>query len=186
MADYKRIPDGVIKIPVPNVQQTTKFSCGAAVVQAVCCYFGVGPDDQDEYMEKLGTDPDGGTAPADIISFLKDHSLRAKAIKEMSLDDLKAYLESGRPVICAMQAYGTKRDYKRGLSGHYIVAIGYDRKHIYFEDPSAQGRRVFLPNAEFEERWHDYDKYGNQYTHLGIVVWKKGNFKYLHKAKKLD
>src|ERR1022692_2176214 len=56
--EYKKISDGVIKIPVPNVQQTTNFSCGAAVVQSIMSYFGVGPDSQEEYMKGLSTSKD--------------------------------------------------------------------------------------------------------------------------------
>lgn len=186
VAEYKRIPKGVIKVPVPSVQQTTNFSCGAAATQSVCCYFGVGPDEQDEYMEKLKADPDGGTAPADIVQFCKDHGLTARAIENMTTDDLIWYLEKGRPVICAMQAYGTKKDYKNRKSGHYVVAIGYDKKNIYFEDPMSTGRRAFLSIEEFAERWHDHDKHKNEFKHLGIVVWKRGRASSAHEAKKLD
>lgn len=186
MPEYKRIPKGVIKVPVPNVQQTTNFSCGAAATQSVCCYFGVGPDEQDEYMQKLKAVPDGGTAPADIVKFCKDHGLTAKAVENMTTDSLVAEIEKGRPVICAMQAYGTKKDYKNWTSGHYVVAIGYDKKNIYFEDPMSTGRRAFLSIEEFAERWYDYDKHGKEYHHLGIVVWKRGRAKASHEAKKLD
>jgi predicted double-glycine peptidase len=186
VSEYRRIPDGVIKIQVPNVQQTKNFSCGAAATQSVCCYFGVGPENQEEYVKRLKTEPNGGTAPADIVKFCKSHNLSVKKVVDMTVDQLTGYLESGKPVICAMQAHGTKKDYKNWTSGHYVVAIGYDDKHIYFEDPMSTGRRMFLPIHEFEERWHDYDKHGNEYDNLGIVVWKRGHPGYPHKAKKMD
>lgn len=186
VAKYKKIPKNVIKIPVPNVQQTTKFSCGAAVTQSVCCYFGVGPDEQNEYMERLHAVPDGGIAPTDIVKFCKDYGLCADAIENMTTEQLIEYIEKGRPVICAMQAYGTKKEYKNWSSGHYVVAIGYDKKNIYFEDPMSTGRRVFLAIDEFAERWHDYDKHNKEYNHLGIVIWKRGCTSVLHEAKKLD
>jgi predicted double-glycine peptidase len=186
MAEYKRIPKGVIKVPVPNVQQTTDFACGAAVTQSVCCYFGVGPDDQAEYMRKLKAEPDGGTSPDEIVKFCKSEGLTAKAIENMSIDDLVGYIGKGRPVICAMQAYGTKTDYKKCISGHYLVAIGYDKKNIYFEDPKSTGRRAFVSRDEFSDRWHDYDKYEQEYYHLGIVVWKRGQTVSSNEARKLD
>ncbi len=186
MSEYKRIPKGVIKVPVPNVQQTTNFSCGAAATQSVCCYFGVGPEEQDDYMEKLKVEPNGGTAPDDIVKFCKDHGLNAKAITNMTIDDLIGHVGKGKPVICAMQAYGTKKDYKNRNSGHYVIAIGYDKKNIYFEDPMSTGRRAFLSIDEFTERWYDYDKHQNEFKHLGIVVWKRGRSRSSHEAKKLD
>lgn len=185
VAEYKRIPDGVIKVPVPNVQQTKNFSCGAAATQSVCCYFGVGPDDQEEYIKKLNTE-EYGTAPADIVKFCKSHGLSVKKVVNMTVEQLTGHLDAGKPVICAMQAYGTKKDYKHWRSGHYVVAIGYDAKHIYFEDPMSAGRRMFLSISEFEERWHDYDKHGTEFDNLGIVVWKRGHPGYTHKVKKLD
>lgn len=186
LGKHRKIPDGVIKIHLPNVQQTTNFSCGAAVTQAICFYYGVGPDKQEEYMKKLGTKPNQGTAPADICDFVRKYGLQSKAFDKMSFEHLKEFIDQEKPVICAVQAYGSKKDYKKSLSGHYVVAIGYDKKHIYFEDPSSQGRRTYLPIEEFEDRWHDADKHGTSYHGLGIVIWKRGKGTYLTKAARMD
>lgn len=186
MAEYKLIPENAIKINLPNVQQSTWFSCGPACVQSVMAYFGVGPDEQDEYVERLKAEPYGGTAPNDIVNFCKEYGLSVKLVKNMKIEALVNFLEKGRPVICAIQAYGTKKDYKNWIKGHYVVAIGYDKKHIYFEDPLITGKRAFVPIDEFIDRWHDYDKHGNEYQNLGIVIWKRGKNGHIHRAKKLN
>jgi predicted double-glycine peptidase len=155
------------------VQQTTDFSCGAAAVQSVCNFFGLGPDSQDEYMKKLGTNHKNGTEPTNMVDFLRSCGLYAKPIDGMTIEQLKDYIDQERPVICAMQAWGTKKEYKQGTSGHYVVAIGYDARNLYFEDPSSTGLRTFLPIKEFENRWFDYDIDGNELNQFGIVVWKR-------------
>lgn len=55
--------------------------------------------------------------------------------------------------------------------GHYVVAIGYDEKYIYFEDPSILGGIGYIPKSEFLRRWHDYDMdITNKYIHYGMSI----------------
>ncbi len=176
---FARIRFGAIKVPLPNVQQLDDFTCGAAAFQAVCCYFGVGPDDPDEFVKILHTSQKAGTKPEEIISWATNFGLCAEAVVDMSIDDLKRHLDAGQPVICSMQAYGPtskrrteytvrKKGHYLDLDGHYIVAIGYDDKNFYFEDPSLAGRRGFIPIEEFDKRWHEDDS-GHK-VHLGLVI----------------
>ncbi len=174
-----RIPDGAIKIPIPNVQQMEDYTCGAAAFQAVCCYFGVGPSDADDYVELLKSDPKSGTKPEEIVNWARKFGLTAACVENMSDAELKEHLDAGRPVICSVQAYGkapwrieqytAKEDgHYLDLDGHYIVAIGYDDENYFFEDPSLAGRRGFIPIAEFGNRWHEDDS-GHK-MRLGIVI----------------
>jgi ABC-type bacteriocin/lantibiotic exporter with double-glycine peptidase domain len=41
--------------------------------------------------------------------------------------------------------------------GHFVVLVAMDGGHAYFMDPSASAGYGFIPLAELEERWHDYD-----------------------------
>jgi len=190
MAESRKVKDHVIKINMPSVQQRNNYSCGAAVVQAICKYYGVGPDWYEEYIDRLGTDPEDGTQPDRMIEFMREHGLQARLEQNMDLQKLKTFIDQGKPVIVMLQAYGSKKAYKKDESGHYVVAIGYDRKHIYFEDPSSAGVRTFLPNEEFEDRWHDRGEEGENkqgyYYHAGIVVTKKGVRKPSVQTKLMD
>ena len=61
-ANYRAIPAGAIRIDLPNATQVTDYTCGASALQAICSYFGVGPEDEWDYesdmrMPKTGADP---------------------------------------------------------------------------------------------------------------------------------
>jgi predicted double-glycine peptidase len=161
------------------VQQSTDYTCGAAALQAVCCYFGVGPSDPDDYVRLLKTTAKSGTKPEEITKWATDFGLCAERVENMSDEELKRHLDAGEPVICSMQAYGPDRkrieEYTAKTSGHYldkdghyIVAIGYDDQNFYFEDPSLAGRRGFIPIEEFGRRWHENDS-GHK-MRLGLVI----------------
>lgn len=67
---------------------------------------------------------------------------------------------------------GRKKEWKNDWTdGHYVVAIGYDRGKIYFEDPYAY-ERTFLSFRELNDRWHDVAG-GNIYNHFGIALYGK-------------
>jgi predicted double-glycine peptidase len=178
---FARLRYGAIKIPLPNVQQSTDYTCGAASFQAVCCYFGVGPSDPDDYVEILEVSQKNGTKPEQIEKWATNFGLIVERHEKMTDDELKRHLDAGHPVICSMQAYGPTptriKQYtaKKGghyldLDGHFIVAIGYDDENFYFEDPSLAGRRGFIPIAEFSGRWHENDS-GHK-VRLGLAIYK--------------
>jgi hypothetical protein len=56
-----------------------------------------------------------------------------------------------------LQAYRTSSHQYENLQndGHYVVAIGNEKRRIIFEDPSAYVR-TWLADAELNERWHDH------------------------------
>jgi uncharacterized protein YvpB len=93
----------------------------------------------------------------------------------MSIADLKALLDKKFPVIVLLQAWSEhKMDYRNAWSeGHYVVAVGYDAKNIYFMDPSTLGNYAYIPEKEFVDRWHDTDG-KEKLRHFGMVV-TKGN-----------
>lgn len=57
---------------------------------------------------------------------------------------------------------------KDSVDGHYVVAIGYDRRNIYFEDPY-KFVRTYLSFEELEIRWHSIDE-GKKYLKWGMAV----------------
>ncbi len=178
-----------IKVDLPSVRQGDDYDCGAAIFRAVCEHFEVGPEKQADFIKACKTTESGGTRPADMIRCAGRFGLNAKSKSGMSIEDLKSFLDMGRPIICPIQAYGDDDDYHEDGSGHYLGAVGYDEKHIYFEDPSMKGTRGFLPYKEFEKRWHDKDADGAVYEKYGIVIWKQSgegtDREYLAQAKKI-
>ncbi len=189
MREAKHVADDSIYVDLPSVCQQTGYTCGAASLRAVCKYFKVGAKAERDYARKLDTDPEGGTAPRDIIQTCKDWGLSVRAKEHMTLQQLKNHLKKGVPVICAMQAWGSPKQYREDESGHYVVAIGFDNKNVYFMDPAMHsGNRGFLPDEVFLRRWHDIDKHGKHFQQLGIAIWKPEPDKEeqeLHKAKKI-
>lgn len=170
----KTIPPLSIKTNVRNDAQDTNYSCGAAVLSNICQYFNVGPKDEADFIKIVASDPEEGTTPQNIVRGARACGLHAEIQENMSLAALLKYLDRKIPVICNIQAWGNKNEkYSKAESGHYVVAIGYDHKHIYFQDPSVHHKRGFLTPQEFLQRWHDEDQ-GHHYVRLGIPVWKTG------------
>ena len=162
---------------VPDVQQTTAYSCGASALQAVLYYWGIVRTER-TLMTELGTTPDLGTHPSNIVSVASDnYNLYADRRNDLTIADLEEGISEGFTIIVDIQAWrdGTGSWDDTWEDGHYLVFIGYDDENLYFEDPVLFGTRASIPRAEFESRWHDYE--GETYAtateinyHLGIFI----------------
>lgn len=148
--------DGTELLDVPDVRQGDSYSCGAACLWAVCQYFGVGPETEEEFIDLLGTNPVDGTAPEQLLDLAGELSLGTGTIENDAADfvGLAAALKAGHPVICDAQADDS------GDSGHYVVAIGLSKASVYVMDPLAGRKRI--GRKRFAARWHDgaYQGYG--------------------------
>jgi predicted double-glycine peptidase len=178
---YRPIPENALRIPVPDTTQQTDYSCGASSLQAIAKYFGVGPDDEQEFVRDIGLDHRVGSHPDQIETTAKRYGLRCRPYPGMSLSELHAELRSGHPVMLMIQAWGRqrigtrmrpRRRYKKWWKdGHWVVAIGFDEEAIFFEDPSLQAVRGYLRNEELETRWHDTARHGRHTEHFGLAIW---------------
>lgn len=179
-----------VRIPLPKVQQVSDYDCGPASLRAICQYYKVGPESHKDFIKECETSKKYGTRPEDLIRIAKKYGLDAKEHYEMSIKQLQGYLDSGKPVIVTIQAWGDKKYYDKLESGHYAVAIGYDDEKIYFEDPSVHRRkRGELMKDEFLDRWKDKKRDGEILNQYGIVIWKKENDKdsdELSSSRKID
>jgi predicted double-glycine peptidase len=175
-AKYKAIPEGAIKVPLPDTRQSEDYSCGASALQAVSGYFGVGPEEEEDYVRDLRMDTRIGSHPFQIIRAAKKYGLRVSEKEGMTVNEVKAYLDRGKPVMLMIQAWRdsqTQKSYKKEWGkGHWVVAIGYDRAGMYFEDPSLAAIRGFISYAELKERWHDTGPKNRRMNHYGLAVWK--------------
>ena len=163
---------------VPDVRQSTGYSCGAAALQAVLAHWGIS-EREDRLMARLHTTPEQGTHPDDIVRGAREFGLRAELREDLGLADLESALAAGSTVIVDLQAW---RDGDATAwtelwdDGHYMVLIGMDGRNLYFEDPSLLGSRGYIARAEFLDRWHDYegdeplDPGDRKYVHAAIFI----------------
>jgi uncharacterized protein YvpB len=113
-----------------------------------------------------------GTSVVNMLETLKKHGLKTEA-RGMTFEDLKKYLKQEIPVILLLQAWSKKGvDYKNDYhDGHWVVAIGFDKNKIFFEDPYAF-ERTFLSKPKLKERWHAQEG-RKKFLNLGIAVFGK-------------
>jgi|LSQX01.2.fsa_nt_gb predicted double-glycine peptidase len=134
-------------IPVKSVKQNHNYDCGAAALKSISHYYGISLGKEREFIKLCDTGKRKGTHPDDIVRAANALGLKAKLRSHMTLQSLKSLLDRRIPVICAIQAWGDPKDYDKPVNGHYVVAVGYDDKNIYFEDPSLKGPRGFIHSA---------------------------------------
>lgn len=172
------IAEGIIKVPIPKVEQVSNYDCGPAALRAICEYYKVGPKSHDEFIKDCEATKKDGTEPENLIAVAKKYGLKTKAKRGMTIEQLEVYLDQGRPVIVDLQAWGQEHQYKKLDSGHYVVAIGYDDDTIYFEDPSVHTRkRGKLSKKDLKDRWKDKKANGEKLTHYAIAMWKETDSK---------
>ena len=158
-------------LPVPDVRQRSDHDCGPAAAAAVCGLFGVGPERYGAHADGLGTTERDGTDPKALVSFLRARGLGVEARHGRSVADLAALTAAGRPVLCAVQLYGTPAAAARDRTGHYVVVTGVVGGRVHFQDPSAGPRS--LPADAFEQIWHDKGADGTPYVRWGLAAGAK-------------
>jgi len=159
-------------IHLPQLRQTYGFDCGAKALQTVLVYFGIEVR-EDEVMKFANTSEDG-TPVRGIVETAKRYGLTPD-MRQMTIYDVKQYLDKETPVILVLQAWTEERVVNWELDwedGHYVVAVGYTDDRVLFVDPSSFERTYLLYN-ELESRWHDVDGGGVRYDHYGIALFGK-------------
>ncbi len=163
---------------IPDVRQSTGYTCGVSALQAVLAYWGVS-EREDRLAARLRSTPEKGTHPLDILRVAREFGLAAELREGLALADLEAALGSGTTVIVDLQAWRERADTswtETWDDGHYMVLLAMDAEALYFEDPSLLGARGFIPRAEFVDRWHDYegdaplDPTDRKYVHMAIFL----------------
>jgi ABC-type bacteriocin/lantibiotic exporter with double-glycine peptidase domain len=137
----------------PNLRQTFEYDCGPTALQAVLAYYGI--KIREELLIKYAkTSKKDGTRRRGMINVLKKAGLKHIAQK-MTVVDLRKFIDKKVPVLVLLQAWSLKKkDYSNSFSdGHWVVAIGYEKDRIIFEDPNSFSR-TFLKDNELEARWH--------------------------------
>jgi predicted double-glycine peptidase len=148
-------------LAVPDVFQSTSYSCGAAAVQSVLAYWGKEFHEKDLW-QALGTSEQLGTAPDSMLRVLRDYGLKAQMHEGTSIQEIREALGRKVPVILDIQAWPDSPRPNESWDddwedGHYVVAIGIDDANLYVEDPSLLACRGYIPLKELGSRWHDYE-----------------------------
>ncbi|TSC96214.1 MAG: bacteriocin-processing peptidase [Parcubacteria group bacterium Athens1014_10] len=171
-------------IKFPELRQTYNYDCGANAMQSILAFYGIDINEK-TIMDIAGTKK-SGTPIKGLEKVAKKYNLKFRA-ESMTIDKLKKYIDKNIPVILLIQAWIDKKNNQKidwgenWSDGHYVIAIGYDHKKIYFEDPWSISR-TYLSFKELNVRWHDVDSNGKKFIDLGIIIYgKKGNYDLNHK-----
>jgi len=153
---------------LPKSHQTTSNSCGGACLRSIMRYYGI--DIPEHKVNELAKISHEGIDPEMITSAAAKFGLKSKIFQNWNINGIKKFLNKKIPVIVGIVAWGhDDKDYSKDDDGHYVVATGYDKCRIYFEDPSIKDNdnsKGFLSWLEFYYRWHDVD--GKM---IGIPIW---------------
>lgn len=162
-------------IEYPETRQVFYFDCGADALVSLLVFAGI-EEREDRIMLLAGTTK-SGTSTAGILRVLRYYGLPFHARQRMRVNDLRRAVDAGYPTLLTLQAYRESHRPYRELwqDGHYVVAIGYDDRRIFFEDPSAF-HRTWLADEELHQRWHDVDR-GRRIHQWGCAVLTSGQFK---------
>lgn len=163
-------------IELPKTVQQTDYTCGAAALRAICAYYGCGPATEHEVVADMGFG-EAGSDPAHVLHAVRRYGLMHREYRPMTAHQLARSLDRGRPVLLMLQAWrdGGARAWRDVWdSGHWVVAIGYDARGVYFEDPSLADARGFLAHDALDERWHDIEGVEERRVHrYGIAIWRQ-------------
>jgi 8-oxo-dGTP pyrophosphatase MutT (NUDIX family)/predicted double-glycine peptidase len=160
-------------LKVPVVSQDTNYTCGPAALRAVLKFYGIEVSEE-RLVEQLQATAEAGTTPRDLERVAREeYGLDVEARENMGLERLRDAINDGRPVIIAIQAWYSQdyQDLKNDdENGHYVVAVGHDRKGIIIEDPSRAHGYGHLSNEHLLERWHDREEGGKPYQQYGLAL----------------
>ncbi len=176
---------------VPLVRQSTSYTCGIACVQSILRYGGYDFDVREDILaEELSADGEKGTEYRKIVEYLNSVRYSTENATEgvqvfsavprtnMSLEQLTDCIDQGKPVIICLQAWADSAvpgdvqtvDYSDiWEEGHYVIAVGYNERNIFFMDPSTAETYAFIPKDEMLSRWHDRDD-NSDLLNFGIIV----------------
>ncbi|MBS3080401.1 C39 family peptidase [Candidatus Pacearchaeota archaeon] len=168
----------------PSLRQTFEYDCGPTALQSVLLYYGI-EKRKDEIIDIVGTDRHG-TSPQKMVKSIKKFGLKCKHGK-LTLRQVEKNLDKKIPVILLIQAWPyidepTVDWENEWRHGHYVIAIGYNKKGICFEDPFSF-YRSYVTKEELLKRWHDIDaRTKKKHLHFGIAVYGK---KHAYKPNKI-
>lgn len=126
-------------------------ACGTTSLANVMTYWG--KPTTHEQVDSSIRHFDLFTAPDKIVSYARDHGMRAEMKTDASVEDLAHMVDQGVPPIILMDPDGGKN-----ANMHYMTVSGYDRdasgkiSDVVVAD-SAGGYRYKMSAEEFQQKW---------------------------------
>jgi predicted double-glycine peptidase len=162
---------------IRQTRQTTEYSCGACALQSVLGYWGHEVDEA-EMMQRLGTTPEEGTYPEEIVRVARELGFEAELRENLTVDEVEQATRAGHPVVVLGQAWRSRGHSDAAAEdqwadGHYFVVLAVDRDYVYFEDPYMRMGKGFMPRAAFDALWHNVmggDLAKPQQMRMGIFI----------------
>lgn len=164
MSEMRKIAELALS-PDAHVFRERRGNCGPASMRIVLR--DLGKDVPEARLARLAKTDREGTSPTDIVQAARAVGMAARAQKGMTIGKLRSLTESGTPVIVAYQDGPPTSN----NSGHYSV-VGAVDKNVHLSDPSSKKEMRAVPRSSFLKRWHDVDKSGRPWSHLGITMRK--------------
>ena len=133
---------------VPLVDQGSRPWCGAGSVTMVLQYWSV-----DITLEEVGEAIDNeedGCYTYEITEYLATFNFKIYELNDM--DDIKDWIYKDHPIIVLQWMDESKQ------SGHYRVVTGFDKDHIYVNDPNGYTDKISY--ELFLLLWTKYNEYG--------------------------
>jgi predicted double-glycine peptidase len=182
----EKVSEPIVLLDFPNHRQGTKYFCGVDAVESILEYYGIDWHEMD-LAKILDATPEEGTCIERIIDFIGTQGLQVEFRENMTINDLKNFLNKKIPIIMMIQAWGEKsKNYANTWEeGHYVICIGYTNNEILFADPATYYEVSFIPNNELMNRWHDMDR-EKKYIHFGCAVYGRKPKYDKNKWKKID
>lgn len=101
---------------VPDVRQSNDYSCGSSSLMSILSYYKKFDGNESELSKELKTNSKDGTKPQNIVSVAKKYGLKPKLKQHSSIEELRAEVDEGNPVIVNYQAWSDKKENKRGMA----------------------------------------------------------------------
>ncbi len=163
-----------------QTRQSTEYSCGACALQSVMSYWGKDIDEA-ELMKLLGTTPEEGTWPEELVRVAREQGLQAELKDHLTLEDVARATAQGHPVIVLGQVWRGNPSGEAPFApladewdcGHWFIVLDIDQDYVYFQDPFVRMGKGFVPRATFEDAWHNVmggDRSKPEQHHVAIFI----------------
>lgn len=134
-------------------QQETEWTCSAACLRAALLHIGYDLPEAD-LAAAIGARESRGAETTDIVAAASKLGLEAWEQSFQSLDEAKATLKNGIPIIADIQSFNHPG------KGHYVLLAGFNESGFMMMDPNTKGKTSLpnwrlIPADQLEEIWWD-------------------------------
>jgi predicted double-glycine peptidase len=158
------------EVRVPQVIQTTNYTCGPAALKAALAALGVTAT-EDKLAELALTTAAGGTNASGLAEAAEEFGVTATVYEDGTLEELAHALDAGCVALCCVQVYYDLNDYLIDDSSHWVVpvAVKVVEDVVRMMDPTVENAHSTATLSEFEQRWHCLDS-GKEVIGLCVVL----------------